>query len=134
MNKRIEDIFLQEKLTEIEPVNEQTDKIMGMLSAEKTKIWEEIIDINAKGAGLAHELMRLEHELIKLKRRFESKQFLFWDEIERKDERFETAAQREKIFGIKKDVDGRLAIVEFNMPKTKLGGIFIMPPPDELKQ
>lgn len=133
MNKRIEDIFLQEKLTEIEPVNEETDKIMGMLSPEKTKVWEEIIEINAKGATLAHELMRLEQELIKLKRRFESKQFLFWDEIERKDERFETMAQRGKVFGIKKDIDGRLAIVEFDMPKSKLGGIFIMPPPEEME-
>ena len=129
MSKRIEDVFLQEKLTEIESVAEN-DKVLGILSPGKAKTWEEIIKINAEGAEKVLELMRLERDLLRLKKRFESKQFLFWDEIEQKDERYETATNRGKLLAVKKDDDG-LVVVEFDAPKPSLGGMIIMPPPPE---
>ena len=127
MSKRIEDIFLQEKLTEIEPVGDE-EKIMAKLKPDKAQIWEEIIQINAEGMMKAQEFVRLEKDLMKLRVRFESKRFLFWDMIEQADERFESAAQRGKVLAIRKDEDGSLVVVEFDAPKQNIGGIFIMPP------
>jgi len=135
MNQRIEDVFLQEQLTEIEPVGDD-DKIMATLSPEKTKIWEDIVAVNAEGAIQTQELLRLERHLVKLKKLFESKQFLFWHEIEQADERFESAVQRGKMLAIKKDPeqDGKLVVVEFDAPQQNIGGaLFIMPPPEELE-
>ena len=131
---KIEDVFMKQELTEIEPVGDD-DKIMATLSPEKTKMWEEIVELNAEGTMLADEYKRLERQLIKLKMRFESKQFLFWDMIEQADERFESAVQRGKLLAIKKDEDGKLVVVEFDAPKNKLDGmgIFIMPPPEGLE-
>lgn len=130
----IEDIFLHKELTEIEAVGEN-DKIMAKLSSEKTKIWEEIVAINAEGTVKAQEFVRLQMELLKLRKRFESKQFLFWDAVEQADERFESAIQRGKVLAVKKDEDGSLVVVEFDAPKSKLEGmgIFIMPPPEGLE-
>jgi len=128
-NKKLEDIFLQEKLTEIPQVAEG-DSILAMLSPAKAGVWEEIIKINAEGAEKVLELIRLERELSKLKKRFESKQFLFWDEIEQKSERYETAAARGKDLAVKQDEDGLLVVVEYDAPKPSLGGIVIVPPED----
>ena len=128
MSKRIEDVFLQEKLTEIGPVVDG-DNIMGVLSPGKAKVWEEIVKMNADGAEKVLELMRLERDLLKLKKRFESRQFLFWDEIEQKDERYETAASRGKMLAVKKDDDGSLVVVEFDAPKPSLSDFFAAAPP-----
>lgn len=134
MGNRLEDAFLHQELTEIESVDEDKDKIMAKLSPKKTKLWEEIMNLNAEGVGKAYEYKRLEQELLKLRLRFESKKFLFWDSIEQADERFESVSQRGKTLAIKKDADGSLVVVEFDAPKSKLNGmgLFIMPPPEGL--
>lgn len=129
---QFEDMFLQEKLTEIESVGDN-DKIMAKLSEEKTETWKEIMTLMAKGVVKAQEAARLTQDLAKLGKRFESKQFLFWDAVEQVDERFESAIQRGKMLAVKKDEDGSLVVVEFDAPKSKLGGIFIMPPPEGLE-
>ena len=128
---QFDDMFLQEKLTTIEEVGDG-DKIMGKLGEEKTQTWKDITAINAEGAIKAQQLLRLERDLTKLSKRFDSKRFLFWDAVEQSDERFESAVQRGKMLAVKKDADGSLVVVEFDAPKSKLNGIFIMPPPDEM--
>lgn len=124
------DFFLEEKLTEVEPVGEK-DKIMAKLSAARTEKWKEILKLNAEGIVKTQEFMRQEAELNKLRKRFESERFLFWDNIEKADERFESVVHRGKTLAIKKDEDGSLVVVEFDLPKQPAIGLFVMPPPDE---
>jgi predicted nucleic acid-binding Zn-ribbon protein len=125
-----EDIFLQEEMKEIESVKDN-ETVVAKLKEDKAEIWREILDINAKGAELAHEYIRLSRELSKLKKRFEAKRFLFWDMIEQADERFESLDQRGKTLAVRKDEDENLVVVEFDIPQSNLGGFLLMPPPDQ---
>jgi len=124
------DFFLEEKLTQVEAVGEK-DKIMAKLSPVRTEKWKEILKLNAEGVVKTGEFVRLEAELTKLRKRFESERFLFWDGIERADERFESCIHRGKTLAIKKDEDGSLVVVEFDLPKQPTIGLFVMPPPGE---
>jgi hypothetical protein len=126
---RTDDFFLEEKLTEVEDVG-NSDKILAKLSSQKTEEWKEILKLNAEGIIKTQEFARLEAELNKLRKRFDSKRFLFWDKVESADERFESVRQRGKTLAIKKDDDGSLVVVEFDLPKQPQIGLFIMPPPD----
>jgi hypothetical protein len=125
----MDDIFLQDKLTEIEEVGPK-DKIMAVLSPQKTEEWNQIIKLNAEGIVKTGEFMRMNQELNKLRKRFESMRFLFWDKVEKADERFESAVQRGKTLAIKKDGEGKLVVVEYDIPEQPKIGLFVMPPPD----
>ena len=127
------DFFLERELTEVGAVGDN-EKVVATLSAQKTEEWNEILRINADGIIKSQEFVRLQADLNKLSKRFESKRFLFWDKIEQADERFESVAQRGKTLAIRKDDDGKLVIVEFDLPKQPKIGLYIMPPPDGTDQ
>jgi len=122
-----EDVFLKEKLNTIPEIDED-DNILASLTPESTAAWKEITAISAEGTVKMHELMRLGKQLDTLKKRFESKHFLFWDVTIPKDERFETAEQRGRGLAVKQDETGGLVIVEYELPKSTLPGIMLIPP------
>jgi hypothetical protein len=129
MNK-VEDPFLHEQLTEVQNVGPD-DKIMAKLSEQKTEEWNDILNLNATGIAKTQDVQRQEEELQRLQKRFESKRFLFWDIIESKDERFESARQRNKMLAVKKNNDGELVVVEFDTPKLRdIAALLLPPPPD----
>lgn len=126
-DKEIPDVFLREELMVVEEAKEG-ENILATLSPKKASQWDEVLSLNAKGVELTQEFLRLQNKLQRLRQRFEARRFIFWDEVESTDERFESVMHRGKTLAIRRDPEnsGKYVVVEFDLPQGPMG-VFVMP-------